>query len=133
MLIEHFSPVPAMLEAWQANVPYMALTDSKSPSLAFLKSELASLKKQKWKMSKAKLFHLHSSLCLLPICDVHTISWAKAGEWYFQIDYTLGSLRKNLKAFKKGGDGTHNAMYRNESKNELIFKIRLYLRLRPQF
>ena len=49
MLIEHFSPVPAMLEAWQANVPYMALTDSKSPSLAFLKSELASLKKQKYR------------------------------------------------------------------------------------
>ena len=47
--------------------------------------------------------------------------------------WILGDLRKNLKAFKKGGDGTHNARYRNEFKNKLIFKIRCHLRLRPQF
>ena len=33
------------------------------------------------------------------------------GKYYFR--YTLGELRKILKAEKKGGDGTHNASYLN--------------------
>ena len=40
------------------------------------------------------------------------------------LPYTLGDLRINLKAFKHGGDGTHDSRYHNEFKNEFIFKIR---------
>ena len=61
----------------------------------------------------------------------YAIKQKEIKEQYFVI-YILGGLRKNLKAFKKGGDGTHNARYSKESKNELILKIRCHLRLRPQ-
>ena len=46
---------------------------------------------------------------------------------------TLGELRKNLKAVKKGGDGTHDATYPNKLKIDLTLNTHDHLRLRPQF
>ena len=37
--------------------------------------------------------------------------------------WILGDLRKNLKAFKKGGDGTHDNTYLNKFKIEFNTKI----------
>ena len=39
------------------------------------------------------------------------------------VGCTLGELRNILKAKKKGGDGTHNASYLNQSKNVFTSKI----------
>ena len=59
--------------------------------------------------------------------------WGTAQSFIWDYLYTLGELRKILKALKQGGDGIHDSTYLNESKNDFTSKIHLRLRLRPQF
>ena len=48
----------------------------------------------------------------------HNGMWGRFSPCHYPYQgYILGGLRKNLKAFKKGGDGIQDARYRNKSKN----------------